>query len=161
MADTFETAVTTVLAYEGGYVNDPQDPGGETNFGISKRAYPTLDIKNLTVDDAKAIYRRDYWQRCSCDLLPPMLAMSVFDCAVNQGPAVAIKTLQQALGVVADGIIGPATMDAARSSDRRAVLRTFLAYRAVRYAGLSTFPRFGVGWMQRLFAVQEASLGIQ
>ncbi len=85
---TFDTAVTAVLSYEGGYVNDPNDPGGETNWRISKRAYPNLDIKNLTRDQAIQIYRRDYWDSLECDRFPPLIAIALFDAAVNQGPSV-------------------------------------------------------------------------
>ena len=83
MRDTFDTAVTAVLSYEGGYVNDPNDPGGETNWGISKRAYPNLDIRNLTRDRAIQIYRRDYWDSLGCDQFPPAIVIALFDSAVN------------------------------------------------------------------------------
>ena len=82
---SFEKAVEFALSFEGGYSNDPVDPGGETNYGISKRAYPTLDIKNLTREDAVAIYRRDYWDACGCDSMAGPLATCVFDTAVNCG----------------------------------------------------------------------------
>lgn len=85
MKDSFDKAIDFVLIREGGYTNESFDLGGETNFGISKRAYPDLDIKNLTVDNAKAIYKRDYWNALNCDLLPEKLDIVVFDCGVNQG----------------------------------------------------------------------------
>lgn len=81
----FDRALDFTLKAEGMYVNDPRDPGGETNFGISKRAYPQLDIKNLTREQAADIYRRDYWQRAGCDSLPWPLSACVFDAAVNCG----------------------------------------------------------------------------
>lgn len=73
----------------GDYVNDARDPGGETNFGISKRSYPRVNIRDLTRDDAVAIYRRDFWDASNCDALPAKLAVALFDCAVNQGPGIA------------------------------------------------------------------------
>jgi lysozyme family protein len=83
---TFEDCVNHVLRWEGGYSNDPNDPGGETNFGISKRAYPNLDIKHLTRDQAKQIYFTDYWQAVGADKMPDGLNLLAFDTAVNCGP---------------------------------------------------------------------------
>ena len=97
MSEPFDTAMTAVLGYEGGYVNDPNDPGGETNWGISKRAYPNLDVKNLTRDGAIQIYRRDYWDALGCDRFPSVIAIALFDAAVNQGPVAAVRILQRAL----------------------------------------------------------------
>ena len=71
MAELFETAVDFILSVEAGLVNDPSDPGGLTKFGISQRAYPDVNIRDLTLDGAKTLYRKDYWNRCSCDKLPP------------------------------------------------------------------------------------------
>lgn len=84
---SFDKAVEFVLKYEGGYIYHPADPGGETNFGISKRAYPQLDIKNLTAEHAKNIYRYDYWQKAGCEKLDWPLSLIVFDTAVNMGLA--------------------------------------------------------------------------
>ena len=93
MKDSFDRAVTFVLLMEGGYVNDPDDPGGETNHGISKRSYPNLDIRSLTIDDAKTIYKRDYWDKCSCDNLNYGMDVCVFDTAVNMGVNTAIALM--------------------------------------------------------------------
>lgn len=153
MSGVFERAFGHVIGVEGGYVNDPADPGGETKFGISARAYPGRDIGNLTIETAREIYRRDYWDRCRCDGLPPMLAVAVFDCAVNQGCRPAGRFLQRALGVTADGAIGPVTLRAAHSADAGAVLVDFMARRAVRYAATAGFDRFGRGWYRRLFLI--------
>ena len=79
----FNRAVEHLLVEEGGYVNHPEDPGGETKFGISKRAYPSLNIKDLTVNEAKEIYKRDYWDHFPMDDLPDGVAFSLFDFAVN------------------------------------------------------------------------------
>jgi lysozyme family protein len=148
----FDMAFERLIGHEGGYVNDPEDPGGETKFGISKRAYPTVDIKNLTIDQAKAIYLRDYWTPVRARDLPWPLGLYMFDCAVNQGVTTAVRLLQQTLGVVVDGEFGPLTMRAARASSERDAAR-FLAFRARRYAGTTNFDIYGTGWLTRLFVV--------
>lgn len=156
MNSGFQPAVERVLRAEGGYVNDPADPGGETKYGISRRAYPALDIAALTEDDARAIYRRDYWDACRGDSLPSPLDQLVFDAAVNQGVGAAVKMLQAAVGVRADGQIGPVTLAAARQADAEAPAR-FMTLRAMRYADTPGWTRYGAGWMKRLFiTMQEA-----
>lgn len=94
MKKTFDQAVAFVLKWEGGYVFDADDPGGETNFGITKKSYPTLDIKNLTAGQARDIYHRDYWLAVGCDSLAYPLDFIAFDTAVNCGPGRAVKWLQ-------------------------------------------------------------------
>lgn len=144
---------------EGGYVNDVTDRGGETKYGISARTYPNVDIKNLTMDQATDIYWRDYWQANYCGALPAPLALALFDAVVQHQPRSAGSLLQQALGVLGDGIIGPQTITAARQACTRdgghAVLADLLARRAQFYAGLvtanSSQARFLHGWMRRLF----------
>ena len=113
--ELFDKCVKVILNNEGGYVNNPHDPGGETNFGITKRNYPELDIKNLTREQAKAIYHEKYWRPMKLDDLPESVALEVFDFGVNAGPTVSIKLLQGLLKVVADGIIGPLTLKAIQS----------------------------------------------
>lgn len=151
-ATIFEQAVGFVLKeqIEGGYVNDPRDPGGETNFGISKRSYPKLNIKALTRDDAIAIYKRDYWDACKCDELPPEIAVAVFDCAVNQGTGIAPRLLQKALRVTADGIIGPKTLAAAHRADTAELVLDFLSWRLRRYAHTANAATFMRGWSKRV-----------
>lgn len=130
----FDAAFQIVVGIEAGYVNDPQDRGGETKYGVSKRAYPELDIQNLTLAEAKAIYLRDYWERAGCNLLSWERALCVFDCSVNQGVGTARTLLQQ-------------------SSD----MPEFMSQRALRYAATAHFDRFGHGWMKRLFNVFKES----
>lgn len=97
---SFDIAVEKTLAYEGGYVNDPKDPGGETNFGISKRSYPNVDVKNLTKAQAKEIYRRDFWNAVQGDAVKNQAAAnSVFDMAVNAGPGTAKKMANKAASI--------------------------------------------------------------
>ena len=154
----FESAVAFVLKAEGGYVNDPADAGGETNYGISKRAYPDLDIKALTEQQAKDIYFDDYWLRCRCDDMPGYIAAAVFDTAVNMGQRTAIKFLQQALGVTVDGIIGPVTISTTYKKSPDALLPDFFSYRSKRYHELASQgqnSRFIRGWLKRTYELQQ------
>ncbi len=114
MAD-YAKAIARVIEHEGGYVNDPVDPGGETKYGISKRAYPNLDIKGLSLEDAMVIYKEDYWDKIQGDeLMNDELAPNLLDAAVNTGVRRAVKQLQRALdtGLVIDGVIGRKTLHA-------------------------------------------------
>ena len=153
---TFDTAVSEVLRQEGGYTNDPHDPGGETNFGIDKRSHPDVDIRNLTEDAARVIYKREYWDKSGCEHLPTAVAIQVFDAAVNQGVGTAIRMLQEAIGKVqVDGVLGPRTLAAA--ADPR-VVTAFAARRILRYASGENFGRYGRGWVNR--AVEVLKLAI-
>jgi lysozyme family protein len=154
----FEAAIAHVLRYEGGLSDDTRDPGGLTRFGISQRAHPDLDIAALTLNEAKQIYLRDYWWPVRAHELPEALRLPVFDCAVNQGVGTAVKLLQRAVGVPADGVIGPATMKAVAEDPRRAWTR-FMAKRARRYAENPQFGVYGDGWLNRLFDVARSSMG--
>lgn len=150
---TFEQAFAILIGNEGGYVNNPDDPGGETKFGLSKRSYPQIDIAKVTLDDARAIYRRDFWNQVRGDELPPPLALLVFDAAVNSGPAQSVRWLQAALGTRTDGIIGPVTLGivAQRQGQGADLLVELLVRRALFMVGLRTWRVFGTGWLRRLF----------
>lgn len=150
MADLFPKMVERVLSHEGGYVNHPKDPGGETNWGIAKRSYPNVNIKALTRDGAIAIYRRDFWDRVQGDKLPPAVAFQAFDAAVNHGIGNAVRWLQRAAGVADDGVIGPVTLAAIRKAEPADLVLRFNAVRLEFYANLSTFPTFGRGWTRRV-----------
>jgi lysozyme family protein len=156
MISNFDTGFALVVNLEGAYSNDIRDPGGETKFGISKKAYPDLDIRNLTIEQAKSIYRRDYWDDCKCDSLPSPLDIMVFDAAVNQGKDAAIKMLQRLVGVTADGVIGPVTL-AAAGRLRREGCMLYMADRALRYVENKHFTTFGRGWLKRLFTIARES----
>lgn len=156
--DAFEWAFAFVAKWEGGWSNDAFDPGGETRYGISKAAYPDLDLSKLTLEDAKSIYRRDYWLAAKCDKLPEPLALVHFDAAVNQGVARAAMFLQWAVGTPADGIIGPKTLSAASEADTASAVTEYCARRARHYGNLSTFGHFGLGWMRRLFDCHREAL---
>lgn len=149
----FHRALQIVLTHEGGYSWNADDPGGETNFGISKRAYPHLDIKNLTAKEAADIYQTDYWDACHCDELNWPLNLYLFDSAVNQGVGKATTILQRTLRVKVDGAIGPETISAANATP--SIGTDFMAERALEYSRLSLFGVFGRGWMRRLFRTVE------
>jgi lysozyme family protein len=151
----FDQAFQWILSVEGGYSNDTDDPGGETRWGISKRAYPHLDIAFLTKEDAKRLYLRDYWNVCHCDELQQQVALALFDSAVNQGPNKAIRLLQRALGVDADGVVGPDTIAAANRTLPGDALIQYLSHRALEYSrGQEKYRR---GWFVRLFRLQRAT----
>ncbi len=134
---SWEKSIAFVLAHEGGYVNDPADPGGETNMGITKRYHPTVDIKNLTVDQAKSIYFTDYWVPAGCGSLPDGLDLMHFDCAVNEGVGTASAILANAAWSVPE----------------------YASRRAMRYAASPQFDRYGLGWMRRVMAALVAATG--
>ena len=148
----FDRAFDLLMESEGGYSDDPADPGGETNFGISKRAHPKEDIRFLTLDRAKEIYKRDYWDAILADELPYPINVLIFDAAVNQGKKAAVRMLQEALKIKQDGVIGQQTIKAAVAASD-AVCTDYLSIRAVRYANTANFWRFGRGWMSRLFVL--------
>jgi len=119
MNEHFNKVFEFTLGMEGIYSNDPSDPGGETKYGISKKAFPNLDIKNLTIKQAKEIYYKDYWVPASCDKLVllgyPMLAKVIFDSSVNCGVSTAKKLVQMYLGITIDGVFGPQTFKAIKT----------------------------------------------
>lgn len=149
---TFDEAFDLLISHEGGYVNHPGDPGGETRFGISKRAYPSVNIKALNLNQAKAIYRRDYWTAAGCDRAPEAVRFDLLDMAVNSGVGLAIRTLQRAVGVADDGLIGPATLSALDQCDPKGLLARFNGARLQMMTDLVTWPTFGKGWARRIAA---------
>lgn len=145
-----DQAFEKLIGHEGGYVNNPADPGGETKFGISKRAYPLEDIKAMTLDRAKALYLRDYWGPAGCDAVPDGIKFDLFDMAVNSGPVTAIKTLQRAVGTTPDGLLGPLTLQAANAMPAARLVARFNGQRLDLMADLKTWPVFGRGWAKRV-----------
>lgn len=150
MRENFDACLTELLRHEGGYVNHPRDPGGETNMGISRRAYPAENIRGMTRARAAQIYRRDFWDAVKCDDLPSGLDAVAFDAAVNSGPARAVRWLQSAVGAAADGKIGPATLAAARGADPIPAINRALDARLGFMRSLGTWPTFGKGWQRRV-----------
>lgn len=155
----FDRAIDLLLEMEGGYVNDSEDPGGETAFGISKRSYPKLDIKALTKDQATAIYRRDYWEALRCDDIAAALAVCVFDCGVNQGKGAAIRMMQRSLNLKEDGILGPITVKSAANAQASRV-DDFMAQRVRRYAQTPGFDRYAGGWLNRVMKFHRLAVSL-
>ena len=156
----FDEIIEVVLEHEGGYVNDPKDPGGETNFGIAKRSHPDVDIKNLTKEGAKEIYKEVYWDKNKVESLPEELWHIYFDMCVNQGKSRAVKIIQRAVNgkggsLTVDGGMGPMTIAAIGKS--RVELDRVRAYRVKYYADLVTkkpdLERFYFGWFKRALEV--------
>ena len=168
MNESFNRAFEIVLRFEGGYVYDPDDPGGETKYGISKRQYPHLDIKNLTKEQAKEIYYSDYWLRAKCHLLPYGLDIYHFDTSVNVGIRRANKFLQTAINqasptghIVVDGIIGPKTLGMLKQLSPGSVLSEYACIRSdyyVRLAKRKSLQKFLRGWIRRSIKVFAASM---
>ncbi len=144
----FDAAFAKLIDHEGGYVNNPADPGGETKFGISKRTYPAENIKALTIERAKEIYRHDFW--APIEVLPEAIRFDVFDMAVNSGVAQATRILQRAIGQFEDGIVGPQTMLACSAMSADQLVMRFNAHRLIFMAGLRAWPAFGRGWARRI-----------
>ena len=169
MSNKFSEALEVILHHEGGYVNHPKDPGGETNLGVTKRVYEdfggTKDMKELTKEDVEPIYKKNYWDRVKGDDLPEGLDLCIFDFAVNAGPGRAAKFLQKLIGVTQDGGIGPQTLGALQSAigedvriQTREMIEKYQSMRQEYYEGLSTFDTFGRGWTRRVNEVTEKSM---
>ena len=155
----FEKCLEIILHHEGGYVNHPKDPGGETNLGVTKRVYEewggTKDMKDLTVEDVAPIYKKNYWDRVKGDHLPAGLDLCIFDFAVNAGPGRAAKMIQEMIGVTVDGGIGPNTLRALGLYEEEVggVAEVILEYQKQRqayYESLKNFDTFGRGWTRRV-----------
>ena len=165
-AQNYQKCLDMILHHEGGYVNHPKDPGGETNLGVTKRVYEdwggTKDMKDLEVEDVAPIYRKNYWDRIKADDLPSGLDLCVFDFGVNAGTGRAAKYLQTMIGTVADGGIGPNTLRAlanyVESEGVESTIKNYQAERQSYYERLSTFETFGRGWTRRVKETTESAL---
>lgn len=168
----FELALNHVLAMEGGWTDDPHDPGGPTNKGITLAVYARergIEITSANLAELKSdlraipdtlvrsIYEARYWQPARCPALRPSLALMHFDASVNHGVGAAARFLQEALGVEIDGEIGPITLGAASIADPRQALARYAAIRRQRYRALPHFWRFGRGWLRRVDATLAAA----
>lgn len=146
----FDTAIERVLGHEAGYVNNPEDPGGETKWGISKRTYPNLNIKDLTREQAIALYRRDFWTVLHLDDQPLGIASQVLDFGVNSGGGTAMRALQRAIGVADDGHIGPVTLAAVKATEPHDLIMLFLAERLIFMSNCQNWQNAGKGWARRV-----------
>ena len=150
----FDKAFDLLIGNEGGYVNNPADPGGETNWGITRAVAVdngyTGSMKSMPKEAAKQIYKKMYWDKLHCDQLGFVVAFQLFDAGVNHGNSQAVKFLQRALSVVDDGVIGAKTIAATNSLDDLQIVMLFNAERIEFYASLKTFSTFGKGWVRRV-----------
>lgn len=157
----FDEAFHRLLGHEGGYVNHPDDPGGETNWGITARVARLNgyegSMRALPVDVAKAIYRKDYWVPCRADDLPAGIRYAVFDAAVNSGVRQSILWLQRACGAEADGVLGSMTLLAVRKQNPDVLARRLLAQRLRFMTDLKAWPAFSKGWARRIADLLEAA----
>lgn len=149
MALEFDEAFDRLISHEGGYVYDPNDPGGETKFGISKRSYPQLNIANLDLETAKAIYRKDFWGPLGEDA-HPAIRYAAFDFAVNSGIPTALRKLQAAIGVADDGHFGPVSRKALAAAPVSDVLFRYHAERLDFMSRLTIWVHYGRGWARRI-----------
>jgi lysozyme family protein len=163
MKNNYETCIALVLKHEGGYVNNPKDPGGATNLGVTKKVWEewvgkpvSLDeMKALTVKDVTPLYKAQYWDRVRGDDLPAGVDYAVMDVAVNSGVVRAAKFLQAALGLTADGIIGPATLAAAEAANPRQLVTDVCDKRLAFMPARPIWSTFGNGWSRRVKEVEE------
>ena len=168
MKVNYDKCLETILHHEGGYVNHPKDPGGETNLGVTKRVYEefggTKDMKELTVEDVAPIYKKGYWDKMKGDDLPGGLDLCVFDFGVNAGPGRAAKYLQTQIGTVADGGIGPNTLakleEYIRENGEHEAVKKYQEMRQKYYEQLSTFDTFGKGWTRRVQETTKLALDL-
>lgn len=164
-ASNFPAALQFVLAQEGGWSNDPHDPGGATNKGITLRTFQSFqhgataeDLRHISDAMVSTIYHREYWGIMGCDGLPPGVDLCVFDAGVNLGPARAVGMLQAIVGVRRDGIDGAMTQAAAAHMSALTIITRFAGLRKAWYRALPTWPDFGQGWEQRVERCTAAAI---
>jgi lysozyme family protein len=172
MTKNFRDCLELVLKHEGGFVNHPKDPGGRTNLGVTQRVWEEWighpatekDMRELTPAIVAPMYEMRYWRTSYCEKLPRGLDLLVFSMSVNAGAGRSVKLLQDAIGVVADGVIGPNTMAKINEANVETLIDKFSEARTAYYRGLKLFPVFGRGWLnrtdtERLEALQMAKNG--
>ena len=167
-AVNYDKCLETILHHEGGYVNHPEDPGGETNMGVTKRVYDdfggTKDMKDLEFDDVAPIYKQNYWDRVKGDHLPIGLDLCVFDFGVNAGTGRSAKYLQALIGTTVDGGIGPNTLKAVDAYVEEVgieeTIRGIQQKRQDFYESLDTFKTFGKGWTRRVDETTELAISM-
>lgn len=162
----FDEAFEHLLKHEGGWVNHPDDPGGETNLGVTKNVWESWvghrvkTMKNLTPEDVKPLYKKKYWDVVKGDDLPSGVDYCVFDASVNSGPGRAAKWLQEAVGAFPDGAIGPKTLAAVNAMNPIDVINAMCDTRQSFLEELVTFRIFGRGWTRRVSEVRQTALGL-
>ena len=173
MQENYDKCIETILHHEGGYVNHPSDPGGETNLGVTLKVYEAWcaeqdieqkDMRDLIVEDVAPIYKKNYWDRVKGDQLPAGLDLCVFDFGVNAGTGRSAKYLQTMIGTVADGGIGPNTLkkldEYIEQNGLTDTITNFQQARQEYYESLSTFETFGKRWTRRVDETTELALNM-
>ena len=157
----FDTAFDLLVSHEGGFSNRPfsDDPGGRTMYGVTERVARehgyTGKMQDLTLDFAKSVYRKSYWDACQCDAMPDEIRYPLFDAAVNSGPGQAIKWLQSAVGVKADGGIGPITRQAVNMAAPMVVRQQMIGKRLAFMTNLPNWAANARGWSKRIASILE------
>lgn len=155
----WDKAFDLLMINEGGYVNNPHDAGGKTNYGVTQVTFdtwnrikdrPLREVRNITLDEAKELYKELYWYKYKCDRLPDALSVALFDFCVQSQPPRPTKYLQESLGVVTDGIIGNQTIGAAHSKPLKPVIEEYFSKRIAYYQSLPSWQYFGKGWAARV-----------
>ena len=167
-ASSYDASLRLLLLSEGGYSNHPSDPGGPTNFGITIADYrryvkpnaTTADVKAMKVEEAKAIYRAQYWDTQRCDELPAGVDYALFDYGVNSGVGRSKRVLQRIVGVKPDGAFGPATMAAVSAHDPKKIVAGLCDERLAFLQSLKTWKVFGKGWSRRVAEVRATALAM-
>ena len=169
MRDNFLASLAHVLASEGGYVNDPRDPGHGTNHGVTQAVYSAWrenhgeqprDVREIDPNEAEAIYKRQYWDAVRGDDLPAGVDYCMFDFCVNSGAHTAAKALQQAAGVTQDGFIGAVTLNAVAAADPRRIINAVCSERLAYMKTLRGWPHFHNGWSARVAEVEQVARGM-
>jgi lysozyme family protein len=163
VASSFARSLAFTLKFEGGYSDNPRDPGGATNLGITQHAleyfrdHPVTkdDVKALKLDEAAKIYRQNYWNSVCCDQMPAGIDMCLFDLAVNSGYLKTIKILQAALGIYVNGILTEQTLSMAQKADPHLLISAICQRRLSFLQRLATFATFGRGWSARVVALER------
>jgi len=166
MNENWEKSFQMVLKHEGGYVNNPKDPGGMTNLGVTKKVWEEFvgrevdesEMRALTPDVVKPLYKKNYWDKIKGDQLPSGVDYAAYDLAVNSGTGRAVKYLQQIAGVHADGVIGPQSMEAILACDPVQTVDAICDMRLDFLQKLPTWSTFGKGWGRRVEEVKAIGL---
>jgi len=166
MISNWDKSFSELIKSEGGFVNNPKDPGGATNWGVTKAVWEAWvkhpvtvdDMKKLTQEEVKPLYYEKYLKPVKGDELPIGVDFLVFSFGVNAGVGRAVKTLQTSLGTVADGAIGQNTMKKIQEADSKTLIENFSNAKISFYKSLSTFPTFGKGWLNRVEREKQEAL---
>ena len=166
MQGNYEACLDLVLKSEGGFVNNPSDPGGMTNLGVTKRVWEEYTgheadekiMRSLTPEKVASLYEQRYWRPTYCEVLPRGLDLLIFSMGINAGTGRSVKLLQSSIGRVADGVIGPRTMELIKSANVADLINKFSQTRRQYYESLKTFPIFGKGWLARVDREESEAL---